>query len=271
MARPALDPHAPWSPAPEAKARRDQPRHDRRLSDLARALLKRADAHDTAGQMSRLVVEAERLERHLAEQQRRIRELEARAITDPLTGIMNRRGLLDALARVTAAARRQGQGGIVMYLDLDDFKSVNDTLGHEAGDAVLATVARLLEHRIRESDIVARLGGDEFAVVLTHADEVGGKVRAEMLEREINSASAFYRGRSIPIAASVGIIAFDGLEDAKTLLRQADKAMYARKRRSAGNAASQATTGASRVMRLPLSHEGGVPRVSATFLPAAEG
>src|SRR6516165_2251553 len=114
-----------------------------------------------------------RLEAKVRALKERVRELEACAERDPLTGILNRRGFERELKRIIADLDRYRTRAALIYLDLDDFKSVNDRNGHAAGDAVLRQVATTLRRNVRASDSVARLGGDEFAVLLRNMTERG--------------------------------------------------------------------------------------------------
>jgi diguanylate cyclase (GGDEF)-like protein/PAS domain S-box-containing protein len=155
-------------------------------------------------------------------------ELERLAVEDPLTGLLNRRGLLDELARTVARLRRYGGRGALLLLDLDRFKAVNDRLGHAAGDAVLVEVARLLRTRLRGSDAAGRLGGDEFAVVLPSARPQDAEEVADALSARIAAAQLGLAER--PIAASVGIAVLDPTSAAADVLVAADAAMYRAKR-----------------------------------------
>ncbi len=191
-----------------------------------------APSHRAASLALAAAMEAER---RLREQENRIAALESLAASDPLTGLLNRRGFEDVLTRALAAARRYGETGIVLLIDLDEFKQVNDTHGHTAGDAVLRRVAELLDRSVRSSDSVARLGGDEFAVLMSRLPDGDGRRRARALERRLNRLTIEYDDGLIPVYASLGVVAFDGTEDALSLLKQADSAMYDRKRTKPGS------------------------------------
>lgn len=149
------------------------------------------------------------------------------AYRDELTGLPNRTSLLDRFTLELAHARRSRETLGVVYLDLDGFKNVNDTHGHEAGDEVLKVVARRLGSTLRAGDTVARLGGDEFVLLLPdvqgaeEARRVGEKVVAALV------APIPFRGAEFAVSASVGVALFprDGSEP-ETLMRRADKAMY---------------------------------------------
>ncbi len=156
------------------------------------------------------------------------RELRHLADHDPLTGLLNRRGFAAVLERHAAYVNRYGSGGALLVLDLDHFKTVNDTLGHEAGDRVIASVARILTARLRDTDTIARLGGDEFAILLPHAGRDAAAAVAAALVDDIHtqaSAGAAENGRRV--TASVGVTTFEqGLHSGDEALVAADLAMY---------------------------------------------
>jgi diguanylate cyclase (GGDEF)-like protein/PAS domain S-box-containing protein len=157
-------------------------------------------------------------------------ELEHRAFHDTLTGLPNRALFRNRVEHALASQRRRGGSVAVLFLDLDDFKNVNDGLGHAAGDEVLQEVARRIDSCMRPMDTAARLGGDEFAVLLEEADRDLLAVEiAQRLMAAIAPPTAV-GGRAVAVAASVGIAYSDGAEapvrDAEELLRNADAAMY---------------------------------------------
>ncbi len=155
------------------------------------------------------------------------RALESLALHDSLTGLPNRRLLFDRLALAIAHAHRNKSTMAVMYLDLDGFKQINDTLGHDAGDALLRMVAVRLEAAVRQEDTVARMGGDEFVIGLweiSHADAA-----ARLASKIIQAVSQPYRiqDRSVSVTASVGVGIYPHHgEDVETLLKRADLALY---------------------------------------------
>ena len=179
----------------------------------------------------RLAAEVARLEAELAAMRERIVELEAHAASDPLTGIMNRRGFERELSRAAAYVQRYGGNAALVYLDLDGFKPVNDRFGHAAGDAVLTAVAAALVGSVRASDIVARIGGDEFAVLLWNLSAENARIKALGLERAIPAAAIRWGGRRVSVGATAGVAELTGDRDIAGLLARADAAMYARKRR----------------------------------------
>jgi diguanylate cyclase (GGDEF)-like protein len=173
------------------------------------------------------------------------------AITDPLTGLGNRTLLLDRLEHRLARADRDGTDATVLFLDLDRFKLVNDSLGHLVGDQLLVAVADRLRGCLREGDLCARLGGDEFAVLLD------GRSDAEVVaERIVRALEGRFEvdGHEVFVGVSVGIAS--GRQPAETLLRNADVAMYQAKRAGAGRYARfEPRMHAALVSRLGLDAE----------------
>ena len=157
--------------------------------------------------------------------------LESLALYDPLTGLANRRLLAERMSMALAHARRNKSAMAVVYLDLDGFKQVNDTLGHGAGDALLKMVAGRLLATVREEDTVARLGGDEFMIALW---DVRGAERAVTVAlKVIEAVSQPYgiEGQTVGMTTSAGIAFYpDHGEDADTLMKSADLALYEAKR-----------------------------------------
>jgi diguanylate cyclase (GGDEF)-like protein/PAS domain S-box-containing protein len=149
---------------------------------------------------------------------------------DQLTGLFNRRRFDEQLKRELARAGRYAAHSAVLSIDIDNFKGINDSAGHAAGDAVLVQVARVLANRFRATDVVARLGGDEFAVLLSAVGVDEARAAAEDLLTEIRGSPASYGGRPFRISASIGVNAFES-DDATAgeVLVNADLAMYAAK------------------------------------------
>jgi diguanylate cyclase (GGDEF)-like protein/PAS domain S-box-containing protein len=146
---------------------------------------------------------------------------------DPLTGLINRYNLENRLDQALLSAHRDNLRVAVMFIDMDRFKTINDTLGHHVGDLLLIEVARRLRESVRESDIVARLGGDEFIVVLTRiSDEMDAAPLADKILRSLGQPYVC-DGRELHSSPSIGIVVYpsDG-EDGPTLMKNADTAMY---------------------------------------------
>lgn len=168
-------------------------------------------------------------EQRLSEQRERISQLEALAMTDGLTGVGNRRGLEDFLRRAVANANRHDETGVLGFLDLDRFKTINDSHGHAVGDECLRATADLLLANTRASDYVARTGGDEFVVVLTHCSKDHGVRRMQQLQRLIDQTEIHHEGTTIRLKASLGTRAYGKGDSAMALLQDSDAAMYADK------------------------------------------
>jgi diguanylate cyclase (GGDEF)-like protein/PAS domain S-box-containing protein len=156
------------------------------------------------------------------------RELRHMADHDPLTGLLNRRGLEAELERHVAHVNRYGDRGALLVLDLDHFKAVNDTLGHEAGDQLIVTIANLLRNRLRSSDAVARLGGDEFAILLPDASTEMAQLVAEDIVADVQRNAVVEHGQARRhVTASVGVTMFtQGQVNSEAVLVDADLAMY---------------------------------------------
>jgi len=152
----------------------------------------------------------------------------ARALHDQLTGLPNRTLFRERVLYEISRARRAGGRFAVLYIDLDEFKQINDTLGHECGDAVLIECGRRLLAGVREMDTVARLGGDEFAVLLVNLNpEDDPDLLAGRLDRALNDAPFETGGGPATLGASIGVAcAVGGDSSYEDLLRHADEAMY---------------------------------------------
>ncbi len=159
------------------------------------------------------------------------RALESLAMHDALTGLPNRRLLMDRLSSSIAHARRNKSTMAVMYLDLDGFKEINDTLGHDAGDLLLKMVADRLTAAVRQEDTVARMGGDEFVIGLWELNHAEGV--AKLVTKVIQGVSQPYRiqDREVRVTASVGVGIYPLHGDAvETLMKSADLALFEAKR-----------------------------------------
>jgi diguanylate cyclase (GGDEF)-like protein/PAS domain S-box-containing protein len=158
------------------------------------------------------------------------------AYYDDLTGLPNRTLLQDRLAKAAADARRQKHKVALLFLDLDGFKDINDSLGHSVGDFLLQGVAERLKKWGREQDTIARLGGDEFLVMLTHVRDVpDAAVAAERIMDVINGAFVI-QGRSLHVSCSIGVSIFpEHGADGETLIKNADAAMYSAKQSGRNN------------------------------------
>jgi diguanylate cyclase (GGDEF)-like protein/PAS domain S-box-containing protein len=172
--------------------------------------------------------------RDVSERKRLEEQLTHQAFHDPLTGLANRALFRDRVSHALALAQRQGHPITVLFLDLDDFKRVNDSLGHAEGDRLLIAAAERFQSCARQADTVSRLGGDEFAILIEHV--AGSDGRAELLQRleEAMTYPFALSGNQVQVSASIGVATASPGETADDLLRNADVAMYAAKRRGKG-------------------------------------
>lgn len=180
-----------------------------------------------ASGVAEMLLEARRIILAQAEELQRLHRL---SLLDGLTELYNWRGFVAQFAMALDESRRTGRGGVLVYVDLNDFKMINDELGHTAGNAVLCNVASYLRNRVRRHDSVARLGGDEFAVLLTRIHPIRGVRRARELAEGVNQLRVPFEGREIPVQASVGAVPFGPLDSEAELLARADREMYRAKR-----------------------------------------
>ncbi len=181
-----------------------------------------------AANLIRFVLEHEAIQREMARQAR----------TDPLTGLLNRRAFLEEIARCVERLDREEQPGTLMFVDLDNFKVVNDRLGHEMGDEVLIHTATLLRNVVRPTDLAARLGGDEFAVWLNGADHLTAAERAEQLRTQVPREMSELAGTTtLRLGVSIGIATrrHGSQEPIDSVMRRADMAMYQVKNQGRGH------------------------------------
>lgn len=172
------------------------------------------------------LVSAIETERKHKDCERQLAELERLAVTDALTGVLNRRGIEKVISSALSAARRYDERGVLALIDLDGFKLVNDTYGHVVGDIVLKQVARVLVENVRETDHVGRIGGDEFVVLLTRVPWEDGLNRARFLDEQLNATAVNIDGWTIMLRASLGTQVYGSGDDGEMLLSLADSAMY---------------------------------------------
>jgi diguanylate cyclase (GGDEF)-like protein len=163
--------------------------------------------------------------------QQREQRLQEQAISDSLTGLYNRRYLNEFLPRELARSGRNAMPVAVMLIDLDHFKRINDSFGHEAGDIVLAAVGNLLKGKVRGSDIACRYGGEEFALILPETGAEPAARRAESIRVAIAALELRHAGELLEkLTAAFGIALFpDHARDTDDLLRVADVALYSAK------------------------------------------
>lgn len=200
---------------------------ERALQALSRLVMNQLELRRTVAELNRHSEKQRQYEKQLMEYQRELERsnelLEDQSSTDALTGLHNRRAFVARIEEEAERALRHDLPLSLLLLDVDSFKSYNDTFGHPAGDQVLKKLAQLLQHHQRRTDFVARYGGEEFAIILVNTDEAGALVLAERFRRAIEHADWFDR----PITASFGVATGVGGEVPDTdLIKDADRALY---------------------------------------------
>lgn len=195
------------------------------LSDLVAGLL--AETEDMQSSSSSLKDELASANAELAKLREDFEKVRKESLIDPLTGVSNRRGFDGTMEALCSMAEQGGQALMLLIIDLDHFKQVNDTYGHIAGDAILKWVARTIKMNIRGGDAVARFGGEEFAVLLPDTDLIGAEKVAENIRAAINSQQLKHGDSSIGKAScSIGVAPFVKGMDAAKFIEDADEAMY---------------------------------------------
>jgi two-component system cell cycle response regulator len=210
--------------------------HAQDMSSAVRAL--RLGAHDyltkppaSADEVILTVERAVEKKRLRDENKRLLHELESLSRTDALTGVPNRRSFDQALMQETARSRRYGSALGVVVLDIDDFKKINDTHGHQAGDEVLRSLARTVAGALREGDVLFRYGGEEFVALLPYADLAGAMKAAERLVKAVGASPIRAGSAMISVTTSAGVAALTSSDaDGLSLVARADSALYEAKR-----------------------------------------
>lgn len=179
-----------------------------------------------------LLEQIEDMSNELARSRESLHELEQLVDVDVLAPIPNRRAFMRRLGWALAMQQRYNHPSSLLFFDLNDLKSLNDELGHAAGDAAIRHTAAVLASCLRESDFIARMGGDEFAAILYYADKENAERRAEDITRKMEETPLLWNGQTIPLTVACGVYAIKPGDDAQSALSAADTAMYVDKRRS---------------------------------------
>ena len=196
---------------------------------MMRASALKAPKDDLREEVSELRTELERLAGELEEMRSHAATLESLALEDPLTGLLNRRGFMRDLSRAIAYRARYDTPIALLMSDLDRFKTINDTYGHEVGDRALEHLATLLRSNIRSSDCLGRLGGDEFALILWQVDEDTARAKAASLRAMVAGTPLQVAGLSLTLSTSIGVAALEVADTPEQALMRADQAMYRQK------------------------------------------
>lgn len=181
-----------------------------------------------------LMQEVEFLRRDLSDAKNRLDKMEKLADQDPLIPVANRRAFVREVSRMISFAERYEVSSSVIYIDVNNMKTVNDEQGHNAGDAVLMHVGMTLQKNVRDLDTVGRLGGDEFGVILAQSNDDQAHERAEALVAKVIDSPAVYDGQEIAVDVAYGTYTFGGNMKASEALAEADKIMYENKRQKKG-------------------------------------
>lgn len=161
---------------------------------------------------------------------RSLSDMEQAALHDALTGLYNRRYFVSAVTERIARVSRYSEQIAVVFVDVDELKSLNDQLGHGAGDAALKAISACLVSEVRESDVVARIGGDEFAVVIDYIEHSSALAKAAQLKLHVSAAKFEHLGNQIQLSAAFGVAMIAASDTPDELLRRASAAMYVAKR-----------------------------------------
>jgi diguanylate cyclase (GGDEF)-like protein len=159
-----------------------------------------------------------------------LEKMEVMARMDPLTGLANRRFLLERLEQETARTRRTGRPLSIAMVDVDNFKIINDSHGHECGDLILQRVARIMKESIRKEDMVARWGGEEFLLLFVETPLPEARMTAERIREKIASAAIDCGGVPVSLTVTIGVAVYDPALGIDANIRKADDAMYRGKR-----------------------------------------
>jgi diguanylate cyclase (GGDEF)-like protein len=176
--------------------------------------------------VDQLMREIGQLRRHVERQQYAIHKLQKEANEDELTGLPNRRSFNLALKQALTDYKRYNHAGAVVLIDVNDFKIVNDTLGHLVGDKVLQHVSNVLNKHVRETDMVARLGGDEFIILLREVDAKEARIKAKEFMEVIAATPCNTGGHTVQVGISAGACAFHQQANEKSIVLNADAEMY---------------------------------------------
>ncbi|ESQ84589.1 hypothetical protein AEAC466_09560 [Asticcacaulis sp. AC466] len=223
----AFVPLTPVAQPPQPQPQSESPPHS------PSSLIAQADWSPSARELiDSLMKETERLNAQVEQLTLQLQAAQGQADNDVLTPTLNRRAFLREVHRCMADCRRYGEEACLIFLDMDGFKSINDSYGHAAGDAALIYVAETLNNSVREGDSVGRMGGDEFAILLRHADLKSSRIKAMKLEAELMMGTFEHAGLYLKAGGSFGVRAYAAQASAEAWVSEADAAMFLAKKAS---------------------------------------
>lgn len=190
--------------------------------------------------VSALMEKLDDVTHELARTKETLSEIERLVDVDCVAPIPNRRAFMRRLSWAIAMHARYGHPSSILYFDINDFKIINDTHGHAAGDIAIRHVSQQLAGMMRESDFLARIGGDEFALIMYYASEEAARDRGRKFADKIANTPFNFNGTSIPLTTSFGYYTLKSGDEPESALAAADQSMYADKRRTREQIASQA-------------------------------
>jgi diguanylate cyclase (GGDEF)-like protein len=158
--------------------------------------------------------------------QKALREIKDIALTDRLTGVNNRRYFDTYIQKIFPLMKRMDRAFHYVIMDIDNFKMLNDTYGHHAGDVVLKQVATLINGNVRDEDCFSRFGGEEFVMILSNARQREIKKVIDRLRRKVEDMVIIYNNKPIKVTLSIGVTRYERNDEVKDLLLKADKALY---------------------------------------------
>ena len=185
-----------------------------------------AREQEIAGRLQGLGERVTSMEREALDYREKLEQQRNKALLDPLTGLPNRAAWSERLVIEHVRSQQVNTGLLLAILDLDHFKSINDTYGHQAGDKVLKIIANVLRKGLRGDDFIARFGGEEFALLMPGSDLAGGTRLLERLRAAVEQCPFHFKGERVTITMSAGVAVFKPGENASQVLKRADQALY---------------------------------------------
>ncbi len=189
-------------------------------------LQREAREQEIAARLQGLGERVTSMEREALDYRDKLEQQRHKALLDPLTGLPNRAAWNERLALEHGRLQQTGTGLLLAILDLDHFKSINDTYGHQAGDKVLKIIANVLRKGLRGDDFIARFGGEEFALLMPGSDLSGGSRLLERLRAAVEQCPFHFKGERVTVTMSAGVAVFKSGENASQVLKRADQALY---------------------------------------------